>query len=135
MNFVIEGGKALSGSVETSRSKNGAVALLAAVAAFEVDLHFVQGGWQNVVKKGPAVSESQMVLIHRVLRIHLLFAGSTPFLWTATIVLALRSMPNPPSPSPHSRTHKILGWASTMDLVLTSVTGLTFYYIAFVNRT
>lgn len=30
MNFVIEGGKALSGSVETSRSKNGAVALLAA---------------------------------------------------------------------------------------------------------
>jgi UDP-N-acetylglucosamine 1-carboxyvinyltransferase len=30
MNFVIEGGTALSGTVETSRSKNGAVALLAA---------------------------------------------------------------------------------------------------------
>lgn len=30
MNFVIEGGKVLAGSVETSRSKNGAVALLAA---------------------------------------------------------------------------------------------------------
>jgi len=30
LNFVIEGGKPLSGSVETSRSKNGAVALLAA---------------------------------------------------------------------------------------------------------
>ncbi|MDP2665049.1 MAG: UDP-N-acetylglucosamine 1-carboxyvinyltransferase [bacterium] len=30
MNFVIEGGKSLSGTVETSRSKNGAVALLAA---------------------------------------------------------------------------------------------------------
>jgi UDP-N-acetylglucosamine 1-carboxyvinyltransferase len=30
MNFVIEGGAALSGRVETSRSKNGAVALLAA---------------------------------------------------------------------------------------------------------
>jgi UDP-N-acetylglucosamine 1-carboxyvinyltransferase len=30
MNFIIEGGKELSGSVETSRSKNGAVALLAA---------------------------------------------------------------------------------------------------------
>jgi len=30
MNFVIEGGKTLSGEVETSRSKNGAVALLAA---------------------------------------------------------------------------------------------------------
>src|SRR3989344_5679468 len=30
MNFVIDGGKKLSGRVETSRSKNGAVALLAA---------------------------------------------------------------------------------------------------------
>src|SRR5258708_4469708 len=30
MNFIIEGGKPLSGTVETSRSKNGAVALLAA---------------------------------------------------------------------------------------------------------
>ncbi|OGG79842.1 UDP-N-acetylglucosamine 1-carboxyvinyltransferase [Candidatus Kaiserbacteria bacterium RIFCSPLOWO2_02_FULL_55_12] len=30
MNFIIEGGKQLSGRVETSRSKNGAVALLAA---------------------------------------------------------------------------------------------------------
>ena len=30
MNFVVEGGKPLSGTVETSRSKNGAVALLAA---------------------------------------------------------------------------------------------------------
>ncbi|HUY05430.1 MAG TPA: UDP-N-acetylglucosamine 1-carboxyvinyltransferase [Candidatus Paceibacterota bacterium] len=30
MNFVIEGGKKLTGTVETSRSKNGAVALLAA---------------------------------------------------------------------------------------------------------
>lgn len=30
MNFVVDGGKSLSGTVETSRSKNGAVALLAA---------------------------------------------------------------------------------------------------------
>lgn len=30
MNFVIDGGKSLSGTVETSRSKNGAVALIAA---------------------------------------------------------------------------------------------------------
>src|SRR3989344_7188645 len=29
MNFVVDGGKKLSGKVETSRSKNGAVALLA----------------------------------------------------------------------------------------------------------
>jgi len=111
-----------------------AVTLLAAVIAFEVDLHLVQGGWQNVVKKGPEISDSQLALIHRLLRIHLIFAASTPLLWALTIILALRGMPNPPAPSKHSRLHKFLGWVSTMDLVLTSVTGLVFYYMAFVNR-
>ena len=43
-------------------------------------------------------------------------------------------MPNPPQPSTHSRLHKVLGWVSTLDLVLTSVTGLIFYYVAFVSR-
>ncbi len=111
-----------------------AVALLTAVTAFEIDLHLVQGGWENVVKKGPPVSSDQLTFIQRVLRIHLIFAGSTPFLWATTIVLALRRMPRPPQPSPHSRLHKILGWTSTVDLVLTSVTGLVFYYVAFINR-
>src|SRR3989344_1957916 len=43
MNFIIEGGKKLSGSVETSRSKNGAVALLAAslLNAGRTTLHHV----------------------------------------------------------------------------------------------
>ena len=111
-----------------------AVTLLVAVLAFEVDLHLVQGGWENVVKKGPEVSSSQMKFIQNVLRIHLIFAGSTPFLWATTIIFALRSMPCPPAPSSHSRLHKILGWASTLDLVMTSVTGLVFYFVAFINR-
>lgn len=111
-----------------------AVTLLAAVLAFEVDLHLVQGGWQNVVKKGPAVTADQMAFIQKVLRIHLIFAGSTPFVWALTIALALRWMPQPLAPCTHSGTHKFLGWASTLDLVMTSVTGLIFYYVAFVNR-
>lgn len=112
-----------------------AVTLLAAVLAFEVDLHLIQGGWKNVVNKGPPVTATQMAFIHQVLRVHLIFAGSTPFLWGLTIALALRWMPRPPAPSAHSGLHKFLGWASTLDLVLTSVTGLIFYYIAFVSRT
>ena len=111
-----------------------AVTLLAAVCAFEVDLHFVQGGWENVVKKGPAVTPEQLAFIQKVLRIHLLFAASTPFLWAVTIAFALRQFPNPPHPGAHSRLHSLLGWASTLDLVMTSVTGLIFYYVAFVNR-
>lgn len=111
-----------------------ALTLLVAVFAFEIDLHLVQGGWQNVVKKGSPVTDSQLSFIQNMLRFHLIFAGSTPFLWATTIILALRNMPVRPAPCSHSRLHKTLGWISTLDLVMTSVTGLAFYYVAFVNR-
>lgn len=110
------------------------IALLAAVLAFEVDLHFVQGGWENVVKKGAEVTAEQLALIQKLLRIHLVFAGSTPIVWAVTIGLALVYMPRPPVPSAHSRLHSLLGWLSTIDLVMTSVTGLIFYYFAFIHR-
>jgi putative membrane protein len=111
------------------------VVLLVAVGAFEVDLHLVQGGWENVVaKQEPPLSPEQLARVRTLLRIHLVFAATTPLLWIVTIVLALRHFPNPPLPGPHSRRHKVLGWLSTIDLTLTSITGLIFYYAAFVAR-
>ena len=56
----------------------------------------------------------------------------TNLLWATTITLALRRIPRPPAPCEHSRSHKTLGWLSVIDLVLTSATGLAFYYRAFV---
>src|SRR5262245_4879658 len=57
----------------------GAV-LLVAVALFEVDLHFVQGGWEKVVAKRPEpLTTEQLAQVRTVLRIHLIFAISTPF--------------------------------------------------------
>jgi putative membrane protein len=111
-----------------------AVLLLVAVGLFEVDLHFVQGGWKNVVaKKAVALTDGQLVEVSRVLRIHLIFAISTPFVWIITIAAALRRFPSPPQPSSHSRVHAILGWLATLDITLTSLTGLWFYYTAFVK--
>ncbi len=111
------------------------VILLVAVGLFEIDLQWVQGGWMNVVaKREVKLTVDQLAFIQRVLRIHLVFAVSTPLLWAATIGLALRHMPSPPQPSPHSNLHKTLGWLSTLDIVLTSVTGLVFYYFAFVAK-
>jgi hypothetical protein len=108
--------------------------LLVAVAAFEVDLRW-QGGWQAVVNKGePKLSAEKLAFVARLLYIHLAFAISTPLLWAATIGLALRRFSSPPLPGPHSRLHKTLGWLSTIDITLTSVTGLAFYYFAFVGR-
>ncbi len=110
------------------------IVLLIAVAAFEVDLR-LQGGWLAVVNKGePKLTPEKLSFVGSLLVVHLVFAISTPFLWIATIVLALRRIPNPPQPGPHSGLHKILGWLSTIDITLTSATGLVFYYFAFVRR-
>jgi putative membrane protein len=110
------------------------IVLLLAVAAFEIDLHLVQGGWERVVaKQTPALSAEQMAHVRTVLRIHLLFATTTPVLWALTIGMALRYFPSPLKPSPHSRLHAKLGWLSAADITLTSVTGLWFYYTAFIS--
>lgn len=110
------------------------IVLLVAVAAFEVDLR-LQGGWQAVVNKGePKLTADKLATVATLLYVHLVFAISTPLLWLATITLALRRFPNPPQPGAHSRLHKTLGWLSTIDITLTSVTGLVFYYFAFVSR-
>ena len=111
------------------------IILLITVAAFEYDLQIVHGGWINIVNKpgeSPRLEGEALTRVRTVLRVHLIFAISTPLLWGATLWLALRRFPAPPRPSPHSRLHKTLGWLSTADIVLTSLTGLAFYYLAFV---
>lgn len=111
-----------------------AVVLLLAVSAFELDMR-LHGGWMNIVNKDPAqprLTGDELGLVRQVLYLHLFFAVTTPLLWVATIVLALRRFPKPPQPGEHSRLHKKLGWLSTIDITLTSVTGLLFYYLAFV---
>ncbi|RMG36224.1 MAG: DUF420 domain-containing protein [Planctomycetota bacterium] len=113
-----------------------ACVLLIAVMAFEVDLQWVHGGWEKVVNKDPhhpRLTAAQLESVRRVLWLHLVFAISTPPLWATTIVLALRRFPNPPAPAEHSLLHRRLGWVSTIDLVLTSATGLWFYVAAFVR--
>ena len=111
-----------------------AVVLLLAVTAFEIDMQQVQGGWEKVVdKRLVKLTTEQLQAARQVLWIHLVFAVSSPVLWATTIVLALRRMPKPPAPCAHSELHKKLGWLSTLDLTLTSITGLWFYYVAFIR--
>ena len=112
------------------------VILLIAVTAFEVDVQMVHGGWQNIVAQQQLSDEAFAAKVSNVrpwLLVHLVFAVTTPLLWGTTIVLALKRFGTKPQPGSHSRIHALLGWASTVDITLTSVTGLLFYYVAFVQ--
>ncbi len=112
-----------------------AAVLLVAVLLFEIDMR-LQGGWENIINRDPAsprLTGDALEQVRYLLYVHLVFAISTPFLWGATISLALKRFPNPPLPGPHSSLHKKLGWLSVIDIVMTSVTGLAFYYLAFVR--
>lgn len=112
------------------------VTLLVAVLAFEVDTQLVHGGWRNIVNKhpeAPRLTGEALNEVTTVLRIHLVFAITTPLLWGVTLVLAWRRFTFPPRPGTHSRLHKTLGWLSVVDIVATSVTGLWFYYMAFIR--
>lgn len=105
--------------------------LFVTVCLFEVDMR-LHGGWQAILKNRPVeLTADQMTLVSRILMIHLVFAISAVGLWTATLWLGWRRFANPPKPGAHSRQHKVLGWLSTISLSLTSVTGLVFYYYAF----
>ena len=110
--------------------------LFVAVGAFEVDLQIVHGGWENVVAKShtdEAALAAKITEARPWLWLHLVFAVTTPIVWLITIVLAWRRFPSPPQPAAHSRVHVRLGWLSTLDVTLTAVTGLIFYYVAFIT--
>jgi len=111
------------------------VVLLLAVSAFEIDMQLVHGGWENIVNKPEdpiRLTTNDLEFVRNILHVHLVFAISTPVFWILTISLALKKFPNPPAPCAHSKLHKRLGWLSAIDITLTSVTGLVFYYFAFI---
>ncbi len=127
-----------------------AAILLVAVSLFETDMRFVSG-WRERAKPSPyyesvdaadpvsqAICRNLLGLqrvpgwVFRSLAIHLLFAISTTLLWIFVTVRALRRFSHPPAPGEHSASHRLFGWLATYDMVLTAVTGWTFYWLAFV---
>lgn len=109
-----------------------AVTLFVTVLLFEVDVQWtkftLEGGWRSLSVESPY----QGAPIDRLLRVHLGFATVTAVLWLVTTLQAVANFPKPPVPGPHSRNHKWMAWAATVGLFVTSITGWTFYYMAFV---
>lgn len=103
------------------------IALLVAIVVFEIDMRFLSD-WQQRAIESPYWPGG----VWQALGIHLFFAISTVILWTWVIWEALRQFPVPPQPGTHSTRHKVLARLAAADLLLTSVSGWVFYWIAFV---
>lgn len=96
------------------------------VILFELEMRMI--GWQQLAASSPYFN----TILFTVLGVHLACSISTTLLLIATVWFALRKFPSPPRPNGHSSLHKKLGGLSATGLVLTSVTGWTFYYMAFI---
>ncbi|HEX3656955.1 MAG TPA: DUF420 domain-containing protein [Pirellulales bacterium] len=124
--------------------------LLIAVFLFELDMRFVSG-WRDragpspyfgPMREPPAALDGffrQTLgwdyvpgLVFDVLAVHLVFAISSAIIWGWVILRAVRRFADPPQPGAHSASHKFWGWLAAIDMLLTSLTGWLFYWLAFV---
>lgn len=103
--------------------------LLIVVILFEIDIRL--HGWEE--RAANALGAKPASAVYTALYVHLIFAISTVLLWPLTIALAIPKFGNPPGPGPHSRLHIPLARTAAADMVLTSVTGWLFYWLAFVR--
>ena len=104
------------------------VTLLAAIVAFEVDIRLFSD-W----KLRAAASPFWPVGVLWSLGIHLVFAVSTLVLLTWVVWEAVRRFPSPPEPGSHGPRHRRMARLAALDLMATAVTGVIFYWLAFVS--
>ena len=103
-------------------------ALVAAIVVFEVDIRLFSD-W----KLRAAASPFWPAGVLWSLGIHLVFAVSTLVLWTWVVWEALRRFPSPPVPGSHGPRHRRMARLAALDLLATAVTGVIFYWLAFVS--
>jgi putative membrane protein len=106
--------------------------LVVVLVLFEIDIHFIDNWVDRAVGSPYFDAASRSGLVANALAIHLVFAISTFALWLLVIVRALRNFPSPPEPGEHSRFHRRWGIIAALDMVLTTLTGWVFYWLAFV---
>ena len=106
-----------------------AVLLAIAIAAFEVEIR--QFGWED--RASGELGGSASGSVWTALYVHLFFAITTVLLWPIVIVMAIRRFPVPPEPGRHSLFHRRWARLAAWDMLLTSISGWIFYWLAFVG--
>ncbi|MFM9025866.1 MAG: cytochrome b6-f complex subunit PetN [Planctomycetaceae bacterium] len=102
-------------------------ALAAAILVFEIDIRLVSD-WKPRAAASPWWPGGVLA----ALGIHLVFAVTTFGLWVWVVWEALARFPVPPAPAAHGPRHRRLARLAAIDLACTAVTGLVFYWLAFV---
>jgi putative membrane protein len=102
--------------------------LVAAIVAFEIDIRLFSD-WRLRAAASPFWPAGVLWS----LGIHLVFAVSTLGLWTWVVWEALRRFPRPPVPGSHGPRHRRMARLAALDLIATAVTGVIFYWLAFVS--
>jgi hypothetical protein len=110
-----------------------AAVLLVAVLLFELDMQFITT-WELRAEPSPYFDKANKWTcpVGISLIVHLSFAVPTLLLWIFVVVQALRKFSHPPKPGPHSHAHARTGWAASIGMLLTAITGWIFYWLAFV---
>lgn len=103
-------------------------ALLAAILVFEVDVRFLSD-WRTRAEDSPFWPGGVLA----ALGVHLIFAITTFVLLAWVVWEALARFPTIPGPGPHSRRHRLMARLAALDLLVTAVTGVGFYWLAFVS--
>lgn len=102
-------------------------ALAGAIVVFEIDVR-IFSDWRHRAAASPFWPAGVLWS----LGIHLVFAVSTFVLWTWVVWEAFRRFPTPPLPGTHGPRHRRMARLAALDLAATAVTGLLFYWLAFV---
>jgi uncharacterized membrane protein YozB (DUF420 family) len=105
--------------------------LLVVLIAFEIEMRVV--GWRERAAASPlSTTGTWNDPVEWSLLIHLVFAIPTLTLWVFVVAGALRGFPLPPGPAAHSARHRLWGRLAALGMTLTALSGLVFYYLAFV---
>ncbi|MDH3716588.1 MAG: DUF420 domain-containing protein [Planctomycetota bacterium] len=115
----------------------GAV-LVVALSAFEIDMQLLTQ-WETRAAASPYFPDDYQAagakwgsVVGVSLLIHLLCAVPTAVLWVVVIAGALRKFPKPAAPSAYSPRHVFWARLAALGMLLTSITGWIFYWLAFV---
>jgi putative membrane protein len=110
-----------------------ALLLLVLLVGFEVEMRVY--GWRERAAASPLQVEGLWNdPVEWSLIAHLMFAVPTFFLWVAVVIGAMRGFPRPPQPCAYSSSHRFWGRLAALGMTFTAMTGLLFYYLAFVMR-